>query len=53
MTGDKDLVSIQYHANQLSAAAICAYWDNRSHDFHVKQIKDQMAKLNELLEALK
>lgn len=53
MEKDTTYSTIQFYANQLAAAAVAAYWNNESKDFHKKNAIEAMAKLNELMGKLK
>jgi len=53
MERDLTYCKIQYHAQVLASAAVCAYWDEDRRAMHKKDVIDAMKKINELMELLK
>ncbi len=53
MERDPTYCKIQYHAQRLASAAVCAYWDEDRRAIHKKDVIDAVKKINELMELLK
>lgn len=53
MERDPTYCKIQYYAEKLASAAVCAYWDEDRRAMHKKDVIDAVKKINELMELLK